>query len=89
MERLPDTLVLPRDAHFKQQLNPSASSRLYFTGTLVLLNGRNYNDQRCELALEWVECKGNGDVCQAKRAHLFKFRLTPPEKFAKVNHKQI
>jgi hypothetical protein len=40
------------------------------------------------LAFGWFECKGNGDVCQAQGTHLFKFQLTPPEKFAKVNNNE-
>jgi hypothetical protein len=71
------------------RLRPSASSHWFFTVTFVLLSGRKYKDQRYELAFGWVECTKNGDVCQAKRTHLFKFQLTPPEKFAKVNNYEV
>ncbi|HVP78452.1 MAG TPA: hypothetical protein VMV04_11205 [Thermodesulfobacteriota bacterium] len=84
MEPFPDPLASVRDAHFKQQLAPMHFEPFAFTDTLVLRV-----DQRHELAWRWVECKGNGDVCQAKRAPFNKFRLTPPEKFDKVEKKQI
>ena len=61
---------------------------MLLTDTLVLLNGRSRNDERYELAFGW-ECTRNRYVCQAKRVHLFKFRLTPPEKFANVNYNEI
>ena len=66
VEPLPDHHVFLRDTTPNNSLRP-VRFEPFALYPPVVQNGRIYNDQRYELVFGWVECKGNGDFCQAER----------------------